>query len=79
MSSYNSILGSTFKPNEEQSALMEEFVMRYGPCTGFLPDGVENDSPEYQDILNRMLVSGFSPSTYGWVPDEEAFWRKAEE
>lgn len=68
MSSYDAIPASEFSPNEAQADLIAEFVERYGPLTGFLPDVVENTDPVYQDLFARMKSAGFGPSTLGWVP-----------
>jgi hypothetical protein len=69
MSDWNTIKGSAFKPNEEQMALMQEWVSRYGILSGKMP--AEYATPECKDLLHRMLDAGFVPTVWGWIPLEE--------
>jgi len=53
----------------QQQALVTEYEQKYGkPGPHGLPDGIENDQPEFVELFKRLRESGIEPSTRGWVP-----------
>ena len=57
-----------FGIGKKRDELMDEYEERYGAPEEQLPEGVENDDPEYESLFEALSESGVEPSGQGWVP-----------
>lgn len=66
------------KFNAEQQALIDEAEGKYsGIHTGFLPETVENDQPEYEADFARWKAAGVVPTSTGWRLVSECPWHNS--